>query len=395
MKFFAFPTLTALLFSICLLGNGSASVSADVPSGGHLTFQQWVQLSDDGNLTGRTFKSVANGESVGMEDVSVKLEASDGTVKTSTTDSEGNFLFEGVEPGIYSIVAQGESVYACIAMHVVDATAGASALPNDALISLADIDFSTIKTAMIRYMPPKFAPVTGGIEIGDGSELASQLVGSSMFKVSQRDGGMSGVVLRAGAEQGTLLGAEGSNVFLFRRGAEVDRQVTDGQGRFRMEDVKPGVYSLIAIGTQGLATVGFEVVSENRVQTASVVGADGTQMVQTGAPIPDSISVQTAPPSRIISDVVISEEVIGEEIVGSVPVNGAPTFRPTSGGFFGGGGGGGGGFGGGGGGGGGFGGGFGGLAAIGAAIAIPLAIDDDDDVVTPPPASPAAPVVAP
>ena len=400
MKPLAFLAFSAFLLGSGLLGPGIAAAHADVVEGQHLTVHQWVQLSEDGTLSGRTFTSAARGNAVGVDSVSVKLETVDGEAVTAETDADGKFAFENVEPGIYSFVAQGEGVYACCAMHAVAAGENTKELPTEAQVSLADIDFATIKAAMVRYMPPAFDPISNDIEIEDGAKLASQVMGDPMFQVVQTEGGFNGTILRAGSKADKLLAAEETNVFLFRRGTEVARKVTDAAGEFRMEEIKPGKYSLIAVGPRGLGTVGFELISEEDNQSVTVEGRDGTQLTQTGCSTCGSFAMQVAPPANIVSDTVISEQ-----YVSSAPVSSCNTCSAGSGGFLSGGGGGGGGFAGGGvggggggfagGGGGGFagggGGGFGRLALIGAAVAIPLAVSDDDDVATPIAASTAGP----
>ena len=395
MKPLAFLAFSAFLLGSGLLGPGIAAANADVVEGQHLTVHQWVQLSEDGTLSGRTFVSAAKGNAVGVDAVSVKIETVDGEVITAKTDADGRFAFEDVEPGIYSFVAQGDGVYACCAMHAVPAGENTKELPTEAQISLADIDFATIKAAMVRYMPPAFDPIASSIEIEDGAKLASQVMGDPMFQVVQTDGGLEGTILRAGSEADELLAAEGTNVFLFRRGTEVGRKVTDASGEFRMDEIKPGKYALIAVGPRGLGTVGFELISEEDNEPVTVEGRDGTQLTQTGCNTCGNFAMQVAPPANIVSDTVISEQYSSV-----APVSSCNTCSAGSGGFLSGGGGGGfassGGFAGGGGGGlaggGGLGGGgglaggagFGTLGLIGAAIAIPLAVsDDDDEVVTP------------
>jgi hypothetical protein len=369
-----FFTLCSLSAALMLSGK---MVFADLPQGDHLTVHQWVQLSQKGVVEGRVFSSIPNGEAVGVDGVEIALESQGGDPITSKSDEQGQFVIEDVKPGIYTLTAKGENVYACCAMHVVEAGEESADFPKEAMISLADIDYSVIENAVARYMPEEFDPIVSNIESKNLKKLVSKVSGEPMFKVMQTKGGMDGEILRAGAENDGLEGAELTNVFLFRRNTEVARQVTDEDGRFRMEELKPGKYSLVAIGPKGMGTVGFELVAEGTNQAVSATGLDGSHLIQVACDTcSGSFSMQVAPPSSCSTcgtsaSAAPSGLFGGEGLFSGVSSGGGGGLLGGGGGLLGGGGaaggfaGGAGGLG------------IGGLGLIGAAVAIPLALTGD------------------
>ena len=90
-------------------------------------------------------------------------------------------------------------------------------------------------------------------------------------------GGLSGRVLIHGQDQ--LFGAEGLDVSLNKAGQVVANTVSDADGIFRVENITPGSYSLIASSANSVGTFGVYVVSDgslvppaNEVQLDVAVG---------------------------------------------------------------------------------------------------------------------------
>lgn len=384
------------------------SLRADEVRLNELTVRQWVQQNADGSVRGQIIVPADGGSVKAVEDAVVVMVSKEGNVvrADSKTNAKGEFVFKSVEPGVYALSARADFVFTCCAMHVVaaDSDDGAS-FPTVAQISAANIDYTAVNRAIIRYLPPN---VKTDIPFNT-SELKtiSQRAEDSLetFRVAQSDGGMKGQLYRAGVDNGRLGHCLMTNVFIMKDGVEVARTVTDGGGSFRVETLSPGTYSLMAIGPDGLGLVGFELVDETQIQTAKVESADGERLV---ARFGDccccpQVTLQVAPCPQVnacMEEVIATEEIISDEIISEVPLAEVPMdagyvdpgfgYAPGYGGGYAGGGYGGGGYGGGGG-AGGFGGlgGVAGLAGIGAVIA--AAVSDDDQVVAPLPASPIVP----
>lgn len=352
--------------------------------------RQWVGSSGEGVVAGRVIVPAANGNGEAVKGAQVSLISGDGSkvVASATTATDGSFSVKGVSPGVYTLSAQGEFAFAFGALHVLDSDAALSATSID--IPAARLDYPTVKTAIIRYLPTSTPKSTA----------VSQLPAASLSKngmplaVAISEGGLDGQLFRDARN-----GAANSNVFIFKDGAEVARTVTGASGEFRIDDLQPGAYSVIGIGPDGMAASGFDLVDTMALSAAKDAGEKSlVAEIESAA---TTLVLQLGAPSgvKIISDRVISERIVGSETIRDDDGGFIPMFDGGSGyvgggyGYGGGGFSGGGGFAGGGGGAGGVGGGgFGRLAALGGiGAAIALGVSDDDQITGPTVASPTTP----
>ncbi|WP_044302284.1 carboxypeptidase-like regulatory domain-containing protein [Rhodopirellula sallentina] len=411
------------LVSVCswaVCGFSVSNVTAQSTSLGvtdHLTVPQWVNPKTPGELSGRIILPAADGSSQPIADATVVMTDRDGETVRGRTDDAGQFVISGVNPGVYALTARADGAFACCAMHVVsEDMASAEVLPREVEVAAAAIDYTIIKTAILRYLPPMSQDNPYTIANADLKEISSRVVGENLFRVSQSDGGLKGRIHVAGANGKTLGDAGLLNIFLVHKGEVIDRVLSNRNGTFAFEDIAPGEYSILAIGQTGLGMAGFELVDEalaSQTDSSVFVGSEGRTLV---AAYNDpccccctEFAMQIAPlPQAIESfeEVIYEEPLTTEEGVvvdpamdpamqGAVdqfgnPIGGEGFGDPALGGSgaLTGGGYGGGGFAGGGGGGGGFGGGLAGLAGLAAIAAV--AGDDSDPL--PGPAPPASPI---
>lgn len=359
---------------------GWASAAAQPP-----TLIQWVRLDNGGRLSGTVSSADAGGAVRPVSAAEVVLAGRPGETFRVTADVGGRFAFTGLEPGVYSLSARGRDVYACYALHLVGRdTPGADELPRQVPIVAARVPLASIESAVVRYLPSQPDPVTFDLGALQLDRLGDEVRQGSMLRVRQQDGGLTGQIRLPGLRQGQFRGAVEMNVFVFSEGVERGRAITDAEGNFRVGNVSPGVYTLIAVGRGGIAVVGVDLVTEADTLPAAAggpadtppladaevpargVGADATTLVAlTRMNASDRLIVQAAPLPIL------------PETAPAQPVSGAAAAA-------GGGGGGGGGFGG-----GGFGG-FGAMAGIAAAAAI-AGDSGDDSLFAPEPASPVLP----
>jgi hypothetical protein len=366
---------------------------------------QWIRQGDDGSIQGKLVLPQADGSALAVNPSQVALMSDTNEAKTAQTDENGAFRFDDIGPGVYTLMTRGpQDVCSFVALHVLSANdQRAQALPQEVELAAGQISFSSIKTMMIRYLPPQqlmSSADKAGVDV-NAAMLAPMLANSGTYRIAQVDGGMTGQLYGAGAIGDYLNPSSQTNIFIFHNGEEIQRVVSETSGAFKVPALEPGVYSALIIGASGMGLMGFELVSELGVAAKS--GDQGqtlvrfqdegvaTQFVMQVAPVgPAFDAFQGMGP--IGGDMIVADQIIGEEVIDSG--FGCPT---CGGGFaaggFGGGGFGGGGFGGGGGGGGGglLGGrgGLGLLAAGGLAAAIVALASDGDD--RPAVASPAAP----
>lgn len=427
-RFLALLTVFSAFAVVSAPSHGQDEKPSAVPAEilNHLTLNQWVRPSEDGVLTGRVVLPTKAGQVEALGNVTVAIAAGGGEVLRATTDAKGEFSIPNVEPGVYALTARGDNVFACCAMHVIDSTFGSEIeFPAEAQISLANIDYTVVNTAVIRYMPPGAKSLDANFASTNFDSLKDRIRGDSLFRVAQHEGGMKGRIHLAGARETDLADAQLTNVFLFKGGREIERAVTSESGNFAFESVEAGNYSLLAIGPGGIGLLGFELVDQSALAATAQnqAAADGTQLVGLFGHHNHSnacncccqeFSMQVAPMPEVVTcveEVIISETIVeepccgggidGQIVEGEVVMDGFGAPLPGAGfdplGGYGGGGpgfsGGGGGFSGGG--GGGFGGGIGGLGALaglGAVAAIAATSDDDNNAITAPiVASPSSP----
>ncbi len=399
--------LSALLLVTAVCCSASSVTNAQSPSlkQGALSLQQWVK-AEDGVVRGVVVAGRANGVAEGIAGVDVLISRRGEETLRAATDSEGRFTFKKVEPGVYAMSVWQDRVLAASALQVIDASQDVDGLyPSSTLVSIADVDRPTVKTAIIRYLPaglrtpPQFL---SGVDLGG---LAGKLGSSgNSIRIGQTNGGLVGRLYLAGADADSLQGAAMSNVFILKDGDQVDRALTDQTGAFVVNNLTPGLYSMLAIGPGGVGLIGFELTSETVGQTTARLNRDGKQLVSKLEEASTELSMQLAPVPEAVDSL---DEMKGEraEVVESVdgiplvlesfeePILDACCTPLCGGGMSGGGSIGGGGSGGaiGGSGGGGLGGGLGGVGALVGIAALAAVGSDDNTVFIPRPASPVLP----
>ena len=380
---------------LALLIAGLTALVAGQASAGTLTVNQWVQPTENGVLKGRVVLPMTNGTSKAVEGAVVTLIDNNGTAITSDskTNTMGEFVISGVQPGVYAINARADNVFAACAMHVLDSDlVGEELFPAVAELAAADIDFTTIKMALIRYLPPGSQRATAIAEANIGS-IAGTVTGEQSFRVAQINGGMKGRLNAAGARGNQIQAAGMTNVFIMKNGNEVARTITDENGRFEVGQLAAGNYSLMAIGPNGLATIGFELVDESAFQQRNAaVTTNGKQFVfrlPDGEACCEELTMQVAPvvDTQVLTDASF-QETVAPFVPAPIQAAPAPTYSVpvSSGGAVGGGASSGGALLGG-------GGGLGGIAVlggVGGVIAV-TTTSDDDDIENAAPVSPATP----
>ena len=272
--------------------------SADITS--PLAVNQWVQPTENGKLVGRIVIPMTNGTSKAVENAVVSMVDQDGNLITcdAKTNAKGEFSINGVAPGIYALSVRADYVFAAVAMHVVDSDlVGPQSFPTQAEIAAANVDFTTVKMAMIRYMPPSTNEI---ISLSDSQvvAVADQVTGEHTFRVAQTNGGLKGRLNAPGAIGGNLNGAQLTNVFIMKNGQEVARTVTTESGEFTIEQLDAGAYSLMAIGPQGLGLIGFELVDPTALTQNAQVSANGKHFVfrlPSGEACSEELTMQIAP----------------------------------------------------------------------------------------------------
>lgn len=303
-------TMNRIVAAICLFSVGClhiSSVQAQSVSDDPLTFSQWVRATADGSLQGRVIIPKPDGQVEALADVRVSLISQQGDIRSSRTDTEGRFLMQGIQPGVYSLTARGKNLVACCAMHVIEAS-DPSDFPANGEISVAALDPTIINTAVIRYLPPTKQQFTHSISNIDLDGIAGRVKGNELFRVARTKTGLMGTLHTAGSQ---MKASKLTNVFVFQNGIEVSRAVTGDDGQFAIASLAPGVYSVLAIGSQGLAVAGIELVDPEQSDAAVTTTIDGERLVRNaeGRVIAEQFVMQVAPiPTDFIADVLVADD---------------------------------------------------------------------------------------
>jgi len=395
---------TALLrqFLPCLVAlitvAGSVVPAAAETTTSQLLVNQWIRQSEDGSIQGKVVLPQADGTVIAVSTAIVALADAKGEARTEKANENGEFTFADVEPGVYTVLTRGaKDVCAIVALHVMaHDDEKAAGLTSGIEVSAGRVDFSSVNSNLIRYLPPRqFGENVVSVDNVDVNAISNTVAGAAVHRVKQTDGGMVGQIYAAGSVGNALSPSREANVFLFQDGIEIERMTTDTSGRFEFVAVEPGVYALMVVGNSGSGLVGFELVGENNRSFAANRSGNETLVTTMQDGVATQFILQLAPSDGIVdnfqnmgsiqgdvtSDVLIDEQVIGEEVIDD-------GFGTPMGGGGGGASGGGGGAAGGGGGAGG----LLGLAAVGGvAAAIAVGSDNGDRVIVPPTATPAMP----
>lgn len=384
MKTFFLRRIALCVALVAAVAGPSQSVQAESDAPAPIV-NQWIQQASDGSVSGKLVVPQVAGAAEAASEATVGLVGEQREMKTTRTDEQGGFRFEGVEPGVYTLIGRGaNNVCSVVALHVLPAGEGALELPQELEVAAAQVDFASINQMMIRYLPPT-PPHAASADV-NWNAVASQISGRSIHRVLQSEGGLTGQVYRPGASGAGLMPSSQINVFLYRDSEEIRRVVSDDQGRFEIDSLEPGIYSALFVGASGMGLVGFELVTldDPRIVASQNEGAlvtaqepvAATQLVMQVAPGGAAVDgLQSVGPGEVINDVVVDETVVNEEVVGTgvaVPMGGGGGFAGGAGGA-----------------GGGIGGGAGGLLGIAGLAAGVVALATDDDDRQPPVATPA------
>lgn len=363
-----------------------------------LNLTQCVRPSTVGQFQAKVIVPMSGSRASVVPNANVTLFGGKGAVHRGKTNIHGDVSIAGVEPGVYAITAQAKGLFACYSMHVLGADqATQHACPDSADVSCALVSSQQFGATVMPYLASEADRAEIKVDDSTLVKQAYRPAGDAMYRVTRSGDGLRGNLRSASDSE-----AKQMNVFLFRNRVNIGRTVSDETGQFEFAKLPSGVYSLVAVGPNGLAALGFELVDE--VRGSASVSRDGRTLVnQVAELIAPSLVVDVIPLTEEELDGVIEEEEeeeedeeeTGEEADGEETLDAEDEFvedqfgNPMAGGGYAPGAG-GGGAGGGGGGAGGIGG-IGALAALGAAAAS----SSNGGGFFVPPASPVTPAPAP
>lgn len=313
---------------------------------------QWVQVDAQGRFSGSVVSLFRGGTSEKIPNAQVALIRSGKVVTSTTSDAEGNFDFNGILPGSYTIEGLSTAGTFSYALHVLP---GQAAQGSHMKVFAVVPGGTSVTKYFARYMVPTSTPDSVVYSVAE--QRYTQYNG----QVKADDNGVLHVTLLLPGVPFASRDMSATEVIILQNGREVIKVMANADGTFTVGGLESGVYGLVVAGPVGRGAVAFELVDAKGV--AQLKGKAGQFVGMQDGPA-DLINLELAPPATG------SEEELALEDLG-MPMPGGGLAGPSGGA-------------GGGAGGGGAGGGFGDLLGLaGLAGAIVALSDDDNNVASP------------
>jgi hypothetical protein len=224
--------------------------------------------------------------------VSVKLVRDGSTIGESTTDVDGDFMIEKVEPGVYGLVVQAPNKLALLSLTVLAAESGAH-LPER--IQVRTIDPASPRIA--ELIRSNTVPQPSEAMDVDADPIAADRAFLNTCEIAiDAQGGISGRLSLPNSK----VDLSKTLVYLTSEGREVLRTRALANGQYRFEGVVPGHYGLVASGPEGIAAIGFCAIAENVAAVQRPAVRFVSQDVAQDAPVPvggvaKQLNVELAP----------------------------------------------------------------------------------------------------
>ncbi len=229
--------------------------------------KQWVRLDKDASISG-SLVQLADGDKEALAGLPVVL-VRDGEIQHSAiADQAGNFKFENVGTGSYSLVSRTNESIAAFSLHVLNP----SNIHLNSSVEVRVVRPSGLKVKeILRAQSLPVAAVRADIKQVSKDPLGDfRSFGKSQF-VKLVDGKLSG-------QLGSIVSTVDMSdmvVYVLRDGKEVARAKANKSGNFSIEGLQPGVYGFVASGVSGFAATAFQLVGD----TAVSVGTDGSRLI--------------------------------------------------------------------------------------------------------------------
>jgi hypothetical protein len=254
----------------------------DKPAG-HPDLPMSVQLSETGKLVGRfSVIDPTSGERIRADAVRIFFIRGGETVLKVTPGVGGLFQVK-IAPGSYSMVAAGSDGFSAFGIHVLPfqrenngGLAGGSIVQIDASM-IPPEDFSAVRP-MIRKYSREISQLQDSVEPQNPKPAVKDAPNASAggtpsyrrISVTLRaDGTLVGQSNRFDRRQGKSVGVGNLVITLIQDGLILAQVPTDEQGVFRIKDLEPGVYSLVAAGPGGFAAFSIQVLARQANDTVS------------------------------------------------------------------------------------------------------------------------------
>jgi len=235
--------------------------------------RQWVRSDASGRVNG-TLTQLTDTKSIPVEGLPVALIKDGKVAYVATSDVDGNFTYNDVEPGLYSLVSRTNQSIAAFAVQVLDSKA-AEHLPNNIDVRIIRsggekikeiVRSQTVPTSLTRFDSSVAAPA-------DPIASNRRFANTSAVRLDA-EGKLQGQLARSGMS-GTDSKLTGMSVYVLKDGVEVARSEVDANGHFGINGLSEGIYGFIAAGSNGFVATSFQLLDAKVAQTS----VDGKQLV--------------------------------------------------------------------------------------------------------------------
>ncbi len=229
--------------------------------------KQWVRLDNEASISG-SLVQLADGDKEALAGLPVVL-VRDGEIRHSVVaDEAGNFKFENVGAGSYSLVTRTNESIAAFSLQVLDASN--THLNSSVEVRVVRPSGAKVKEILRAQSLPVVAVRADITQVSKDPLGDSRSFGKSQF-VKLVDGKLSGQLgsIVSTADMSDMV------VYVLRNGVEVARAKADKSGEFSIEGLQPGVYGFVASGVSGFAATSFQLVGN----TTASIGTDGSRLI--------------------------------------------------------------------------------------------------------------------
>ena len=253
----------------------------------------WVMLDRNGQFSG-TVRGIDGAEVAGM---TVFLMNNGRLVKTAAVQEDGEFVFTNVQRGAYSIVGWGDKAFFAFGANIINENADADRSTPRTINCYAFQNESTINTDWIQYFAPNISyRVFGRYSAEEGEDDPDHLYGfegltnnTVMAEPATSIGGtpvmldsrgrLVGRVHQMNSLSGRPVDLRSTKVMLLKGDNVIGSTTTDNFGIFQFSGVRPGGYGLVAVGVDGVGSVGIQVANDfgNVMDDEGVVGGGEAQ----------------------------------------------------------------------------------------------------------------------
>ena len=233
----------------------------------------WVMLDRNGQFSG-TVRGIDGAEVAGM---TIFLMNNGRLVKTAAVQEDGSFVFTNVQRGAYSFVGWGNKAFFAFGANIINESPDADSSTPRTINCYAFQNETTINTDWIRYFAPNISyRVFGRYSSGEGPDDPDQLygfegltenavaaepatsIGGAPVGIDSR-GRLVGRVHQMNSINGRPVDLRSTKVMLLKEDNVIASTTTDNFGIFQFTGVQAGGYGLVAVGVDGVGSVGIQV----------------------------------------------------------------------------------------------------------------------------------------